>query len=76
MFHTCEHAYTIPELAKTVSDAGLEIREFGISETVRAKFHGLGFTDVTDLKAWEKAEYLRPGLFSKMYVLKVGHAHG
>lgn len=71
IFHVQEHNYTIPEVAALVADAGMEIVSFGYSGKPEARFKAMGFTDPTDLAAWEKTEAKYPSTFKNMYGLVV-----
>ncbi|MHB1204434.1 MAG: class I SAM-dependent methyltransferase, partial [Rhodospirillaceae bacterium] len=71
IFHVQEHNYTIPEVAALVADAGLEIANFGYGGKPKARFEAMGFTDPSDLAAWEKTEARFPSTFMNMYGLVV-----
>jgi hypothetical protein len=71
IFHVQEHNYTIPEVAALVADAGLEIVTFGHGGKPQARFKAMGFTDMSDLSAWEQTEAKYPSTFMNMYGLTV-----
>lgn len=72
LFHVQEHHFTIPMVAELIEKSGLRLREFGKSKKPESRFKEMGFTDPTDLSAWQKVEERYPGTFSNMYKFTLG----
>ena len=72
LFHVQEHNFTIPEVAALIGRAGLKMIRFGTGQKPEARFRQMGFSDFSDLAAWEKTEERYPGTFSNMYGFVVG----
>jgi hypothetical protein len=72
-FNPCEVVYSVAEAAAFVRASGLRLVRFGVGSKPEARFRMMGFTDFSDLAAWQETEHRYPGTFSDMYRILVSH---